>query len=119
MLVEDSELLRQVAEEMLRELGHDVIAAATAEEALLLIESNALSLMMTDVSLPGLSGIELARKTLALYPELPIVVASGHSDFSQDLLEKHLPKNVWWLSKPYDLDALESVLTKAAVAERR
>ena len=114
LLVEDNDLLRSLAGEMLRELGHEVTAAATAEEALGMIDPSLVSLVMTDISLPGASGIELTRKVQSQYHDLPVVITSGHGEFNQTLLEKHFPRNVWWLQKPYDFDGLETVLRKAA-----
>ena len=99
---------------MLRELGHEVATAASAEEAFGMIDPSLVSLVMTDISLPGSSGIELTRKVQSRYHDLPVVITSGHGEFNQALLEKHFPRNVWWLQKPYDFEGLETVLRKAA-----
>ncbi len=80
LLVEDNEQVRQFAEDLLRDLGCDVIAAADGKEALELLDTKPVDLMFTDVVMPGISGIELARQARQLKPGLPVLLATGYSD---------------------------------------
>ena len=80
LLVEDNDQVRQFAEDLLRDLGCEVIAAADGKEALALLDTRPVDLMFSDVVMPGMSGIELARQARQLKPGLPVLLATGYSD---------------------------------------
>ena len=80
LLVEDNEQVRQFAEDLLRDLGCEVIAAADGKEALELLDTQPVDLLFSDVVMPGISGIELARQAHQLKPGLPVLLATGYSD---------------------------------------
>ena len=93
--------------ELLTLLGHSVTPAASAEAALDAFAVSKFDVLLTDVTLPGLSGIDLAREVARLRPSLPIVFASGYGtklDLAPDLLGHAI------LPKPFDLAQLEGVL---------
>lgn len=108
LVVEDDADSRDMLCELLSLLGHQVQSAARAEEADAKLEGCRVHVLLTDISLPGMSGVDLARKSLVRDPELSVVFASGYgavpdADFSYRLL-----------LKPYDLMQLQSVLAEAA-----
>jgi YesN/AraC family two-component response regulator len=70
--------------------------------------------VMTDVSLPGMSGIELAKALITKYPRLPVVIASGYGALNVEFLLGEGQLNVMVLSKPYDMAMLEKTLGEAA-----
>lgn len=80
MVIDDEEPLLQMAEELLAGLGYEPVGYATAETALAAFEANParFDAVLTDQMLPGLQGSELARRLLALRPDLPIVLMSGN-----------------------------------------
>jgi CheY-like chemotaxis protein len=80
LLVEDSLPVREIAASMLEDMGHEVIAASSAEEAIALMGGENVDLLMTDVVMPGRSGISLARWARKRHPFLPVVLASGYSE---------------------------------------
>jgi PAS domain S-box-containing protein len=80
LLVEDNDQVRQFAEDLLRDLGCAVIAAANGKDALKLLDSKPVDLLFSDVVMPGMSGVELARKARKLKPSLPVLLATGYSD---------------------------------------
>lgn len=79
LLVEDTAPVRRMMEQRLAEMGHDVVATATAHEALAVLESGrAIDLLLTDVVMPGeLSGIDLARAVAVRWPAVRILLISG------------------------------------------
>jgi PAS domain S-box-containing protein len=80
LLVEDNPQVRDFAEGLLADLGCAVVSAETAEEALNLLPNQAIDIVVTDVVMPGMSGVELARKIDDRYPGVPVLLATGYSD---------------------------------------
>lgn len=77
-LVEDEELLGRLFEQVLADSGFEVSWFGSAEAALEAARTSALPLLLiTDVSLPGMDGLELARELRARRPELRVLVTSG------------------------------------------
>jgi CheY-like chemotaxis protein len=120
LLVEDSDEVSCITVEYLQELKHSVAAVPDAEQALSRLRQEPFDALMTDVRLPGMSGIELARTVCTDYPRLPVVIASGYglSQVQYIAGEKKL-ENVLTLTKPYDLDALDRTLKSAAALANR
>jgi CheY-like chemotaxis protein len=119
LLVEDSAEVSIITVEYLHELGHEVVAVRQAEEALARLEELRFDAVMTDIRLPGMSGIELARTLVKRYPALPVVIASGFGEVSVEILMGEKTPSVLMLPKPYDLPALELTLSEAAAITRR
>jgi CheY-like chemotaxis protein/nitrogen-specific signal transduction histidine kinase len=82
LVVEDTPLVRKAVAKMLVELGYNPIAAGSADEALILLESNnRLDLLLTDMVLPGgLDGAELAVRARRLRPGLSVLYMSGYAE---------------------------------------
>jgi PAS domain S-box-containing protein len=80
LLVEDDDAVRQFAEEVLREAGHVVLAAADSNEALELVSRDPMrvDVLVTDVVMPGLNGIELADRMELSMPWLRVLFMSGY-----------------------------------------
>jgi len=114
LLVEDSEEVSCITVEYLRELGHQVVAVPEAEKAIVRLQEVRFDAVMTDVRLPGMSGIELARTLVKDYPNLPVVIASGYGALNIEFLLGGSLRTVLMLPKPYDLPALERTLAEAA-----
>jgi len=116
LLVEDDEDIRTSALELMELLGHDVVAVASAESALGELPSRRFDVLFTDVTLPGMSGVALAREVARLHPEMKIIIASGHGSAILSGEDERM-KDVLLLPKPYALAQIEKVL--AQVAEDR
>jgi CheY-like chemotaxis protein len=82
LIVEDEELVRDVAAEMIRDLGYEVFAASNGVEALEVLQTvGSVDLLFSDVLMPGgLSGIELATKARLIRPELKVLLTSAYPD---------------------------------------
>ena len=80
LIVDDEEVLRDVLETVLRREGFDVALAASGEEALsVLDEDDAIDLVILDVMLPGISGIDTLRAIRIANPTLPVIVITAFS----------------------------------------
>ncbi len=106
LFVEDDPTLRMLTGEVMMELGHQVVASETAEEALEILEQQPFDVLLTDVGLAGMSGIDLAREAGTRQPLLSLVIASGYpvnaSDVGLDRLRTML--------KPYDIHQVRELL---------
>jgi CheY-like chemotaxis protein len=110
LVVEDNADARYLVCETLRALGHEVESAASGEEALPQLDKQSFDILFTDVSLPGMSGVDLARRALQRTPGLELLFASGYGDE----LTRHLEFPAKSLQKPYDIEQLQSVLDEIA-----
>jgi len=108
LVVEDNADAQYLVCETLRALGHAVQACASAEDALPLLPQQRFDVLFTDVSLPGMSGVELARLALRQQPGLALLFASGYGD---DFI-RHLDFPAATLQKPYDIEQLQQALGK-------
>ncbi len=107
LYVEDNALVREVTAELLAGDSRQIVACSSAEEALELFRENAFDLVITDVSLPVMSGIDLARAILALRPHMSIIIASGYSlDFGLE----NLGANVRAVIKPFEPSEIEALI---------
>jgi CheY-like chemotaxis protein len=77
LLVEDDGLIRLTTMEMLSDIGCKVTEANTAEEALKILNEDAVDILLTDIGLPGVSGLQLAKEARARRPHLCLVLATG------------------------------------------
>ena len=114
LLVEDSDEVSCITVEYLHELGHQVVAVAEAEMAIVRLKNEYFDAVMTDIRLPGMSGLELAKSLIKNYPNLPVVIASGYGALNVELLLGEKQPTVLMLPKPYDLPDLERTLSQAA-----
>jgi CheY-like chemotaxis protein len=114
LLVEDNYEVRLIAVEYLTELGHQTVAVTDAESAIERIAGRPFDAVMTDVSLPGMSGIDLAKELVRRYPKLPVVISSGYGALSAEFIGRQRQRNVFVLPKPYDMPTLERTLGEAA-----
>ena len=107
LYVEDNAELRDTFQEMLEGDQREVVACATAEEALPLWGANHFDVLVTDISLPGMSGIDLARRILAECPELWCVLCAGY-EYGDAV--RSLGPRVRALAKPFELDDLDRLM---------
>ena len=80
LLVEDNDLVRDFAGGVLAELGYKVTSVASADEALARLAQGKVDLLFSDIVMPGMSGIELARRVHSDKSSPPVLLATGYSD---------------------------------------
>ena len=117
LVVEDDKILRSVAVKLLKEGGYSVVEAESAEHALsaLLDAATEIDLLLTDIIMPGKTGIELFVQAKGLRPALPAVFMSGYAG---DLVTQHrvVMEEASFLEKPF---SRRSLLTKVHSALHR
>lgn len=121
LLIEDELLLQRLLTRYLEEMGHAVLVAANGREALRLFEMAPPDLVITDIMLPEMSGIEVILMLRARAPDLPIVAISG-GDYSRslDLLgTAQLLGRVTLLPKPFLGADLSAAIASAIIGRTR
>ena len=79
LIVDDEEVLRDVLDAVLRREGFDVVSASSGEEALSLLDGEEIDLVILDIMLPGISGIDTLRSMRISNPHLPVIVITAFS----------------------------------------
>ncbi len=115
LIVDDEEILRSLLSAQLSE-RYLCDTAANYNEAVSLLGRQAYSLVITDLIMPGLGGIELLREVVARFPDTAVIIVSG-VDRSQRVLDALRQGAYDYLIKPFDCDALELSVERAL--ERR
>lgn len=106
LVVEDNIDSNEMLCELLRTLDHAADGVTSAEDALNLLQQRDFDILITDISLPGMSGVELAKKLAREKPALKLIFASGYGLG----IAKNLEFPVTVLPKPFDFVQLENVL---------
>lgn len=111
LVVDDDERIRDTLYDLLSE-EHDCQTAQTAEEALARLEVDSYDLVLTDISMPGLSGLELLGRVRQKYPDTPVIIISGISDHehAQGLIRLGAFE---FLLKPFRLEVVEKSVKRA------
>ncbi|ATB33778.1 response regulator [Melittangium boletus] len=112
LLVEDDEDVRSSACELMDLLGHEVLAVTSAEEAKGAMAASGFDVLFTDVTLPGASGVELAREVTDRKTGMKVILASGHGNVARPQGEAPL-EGVVVLPKPYTLPQIQEALEQA------
>ncbi|WP_420599761.1 sigma-54-dependent transcriptional regulator [Neptuniibacter sp.] len=82
LLVDDEEHIRLAASQTLELGDYEVKALETAEEALKIIQDGWSGILVTDINLPGINGLELMKRVVAIDSALPVILITGHGDIS-------------------------------------
>jgi two-component system cell cycle sensor histidine kinase/response regulator CckA len=109
LLVEDQEALRAIGKEILEAYGYTVLVAGDGVAALELAHAHhdPIRLLMTDIMMPKMGGIELAERLSTLHPELKILYTSGYNDSGSSIQKV---KGSRYLQKPYGMEHLARTL---------
>jgi len=109
LVVEDDPDNQQALCALLQRLGYMAIVAGGGSEALQLVRTLPdLDLVISDVVMPGMSGIDFATRARTIRPRLPIVLATGHAD----VVDAVLASGSIALLKPYTSEMLQRVLSE-------
>jgi two-component system cell cycle response regulator CpdR len=107
LYVEDNPLVREVTSELLFQDHRHIVALSTAEEALQEFQTHPFDVVITDVSLPAMSGLDLTRKILNINPKAAIIVASG---YFLDLNVLKLGPTVRAIVKPFEASQIDALI---------
>ncbi|MDE2488231.1 MAG: response regulator, partial [Alphaproteobacteria bacterium] len=114
LVVDDDGQVRRLLTDTLQLLGYEVMAADGGMAALGVLESTRPDAMLIDFAMPQMNGAQTADRARSLWPDLPIVFASGHAD--TDAIKAAVGDQARILRKPFDMDELARTL--ATVLQR-
>lgn len=116
VVVDDEEPQRRVLAGFLRKAGYEVEAVGSPDEALAVVAARTVDLVLTDLRMPGRTGVELLEAVRGLNPEIPVVVMTAYGTVASavDAMKRGAAD---FLGKPVDLDELEVLV--ARTLERR
>lgn len=116
LVVDDDDVIRDTLCELLSQ-DYSCQTADTAEQALAKLKTQRFDVVLTDISMPGLSGTELLDKLLQIYPGTPVIMISGLTDEEQaQSLISHGAFD--YLLKPFRLEVVEESV-KRAIKQKR
>ena len=113
LFVDDEEDLVSTVVERLEIRGIDATGAVSGEEALTLIGQQPFDVVLLDVRMPGLGGLEVIKRIKQTHPALEVVLLSGHGA-REDVESGHRLGAFDYLQKPVDLEDLIAILRRAA-----
>ncbi len=112
LIVDDDESLRRVLEVQLQQSGFDADSAASADQAMSVLGTRAYDLVLTDLKMPGVSGIDLLRQIRLRYPELIIIVLTAFGTI-ETAVEAMKAGAYHYLTKPVHPDELTLTISRA------
>jgi DNA-binding NtrC family response regulator len=115
LVVDDDDTIRETLWELLSE-DNSCQTAETVEQALTLLNEDFYDLILTDLSMPGLSGVDLLRRVRETYPDTRVIIVSGMDD--KDRAESLIQEGAFdVLFKPFTLDGVEQTVKRALDAQ--
>jgi len=112
LVVDDERKMRRILQMVLERMGIDSVAAESGAEALQRFEAERIDLVLTDLKMPGLGGIEFLRELRAHDGEVPVIVLTAFGTV-QTAVEAMKLGAADYVLKPFDLDAIELVIRRA------
>ena len=112
LIVDDDVGQRSLLDSFLRSQNFATVLAASGEEALARLPAGNFALMISDVRMPGLSGLETLRRVRPQFPALPVLLVTAYADI-RDAVEAMRDGALNYLAKPIDLDELLATVRQA------
>jgi CheY-like chemotaxis protein len=116
LLVEDDEDNRELMAEVLEAAGYEVLTAASGAAGLRTLAEHSVDAVVTDVGMPGMGGLEVARAAKEIAPQVPVIVVTGYTE-REDIDEARRGHQVdAVLVKPVDPDSLTAAVDRVVKA---
>ncbi|MCC6145466.1 MAG: sigma-54-dependent Fis family transcriptional regulator [Candidatus Hydrogenedentes bacterium] len=112
LITEDDRVQREIISDILGQSGYDITASDSAETTLEILKERTFELLLTDMRMPGLDGLELLRRAKRLRPEIEVVVMTAHATI-RTAVTAMKEGAIDYLEKPFDKDTLLHVINRA------
>lgn len=112
LLVDDEPHVTEILARILTQAKVEPLIASSGDEALRMLVHHRVDLVITDILMPGMSGLELLEKVKGLFPTLPVIVLTAHGDFyvAKEALNRGA---FYFLTKPFNRTTILSIAEKA------
>jgi two-component system, NtrC family, response regulator AtoC len=117
LVVDDERKMRRVLQILLEQMGIESVPAESGEAALEHFGSEKIDLVLTDLKMPGMSGVELLGRIRALDPDVPVMVLTAHGTV-QTAVEAMKQGAFDYILKPFDVQAIELIIRNALEMRR-
>jgi len=112
LIVDDDQSIREFLGILLGKEGYRICSAASGEDAIQLMEQKDVSLVITDVRMPGIDGVTLLKKIKAKSPDIPVILITAFA--SMDSAVAAMKEGAWdYLTKPFRIEEIREVVAKA------
>lgn len=108
LIVDDDEGLLSVMKSAFERMNCEVLLATNGAEALEIVKREELTVVISDVRMPKMNGVQLLEAINALNLDLPVIIMSGHSDYSEDDIDER--DGVVLLEKVFSVQALKAIV---------
>jgi DNA-binding NtrC family response regulator len=116
LIVDDEPNIRRVLESAFEKEGYRTASAEDGRRALEQLEGEPYDILLTDVTMPGMSGYELQREAATRWPDMPVIVMTAYGTIPQ-AIQAIRDGAYEFVTKPFDLDHLKKVVASAAQSE--
>ena len=118
MIIEDDEAMRSLLEDFFEEEGFETDSASNGADALRILSKDPLDLIVTDIRMPGLTGLDILPGLRRLKPETPIIVMTAFG--SEDVRRRSLERGATtYLEKPIHLSQLRTLIHEMISAKEK
>jgi len=114
LLVDDDDSIRWVLNELLVDMNLQVTQTNTADDAINILQSEHFDLLISDIRMPGRSGIELLDHCKKNHPNLPVIIMTAHSDLDS-AVTSYTRGAFEYLPKPFELDEVVEIVERALI----
>ncbi len=111
-VIDDDRAMRWVLEKTFKEEGFDVSSFEEAQSALDLLSTNQPDVILTDIRMPGMDGLNFLSKVKMSYPDLPVIIMTAHSDL-ESAVSSYQTGAFEYLPKPFDIDEALALVQRA------
>ncbi len=111
LVVDDEKDIRKIVSRILEKSGYKAITAGDAMEGLMQLHENSVDLVITDIRMPGMNGLDLIKQVHEIQPGIPVIIITGYGTF--DLAVEALARGAFFfVTKPFETSTLVNVVKK-------
>lgn len=111
LIVDDEEGLREGLSKLLESEGYAALSAESGEQALEILQQSHIDLVLTDMRMPGMDGIELLKKIRERHPDVGVIILTGYGQI-ESYIEAMNFGAIEYVSKPFKVNELKFIVNK-------
>ena len=115
LVVDDDDSVRTMLARLLRTAGHEVVQAKSGAAARETVAAQAVEVIVSDIVMPGDSGIDLRRWLAEHHPSVPVILTSGYSPDAPAEFAAQIPRT-WFLQKPFGAGELLGLISEVVAS---